>query len=53
MNYELTIKLMKMDIVQVIDETSKKSQCSVDDSEIEILPLIYEIMKRFAYLKYV
>ena len=36
-----------MDIVQLVDETLRPNQFTVNDLEIEILPLIYEIIRRF------
>lgn len=34
---------------ELSDETALRSQFTVDDLDIEILPLIYEIIRRFVY----
>ncbi|XP_043483525.1 mediator of RNA polymerase II transcription subunit 9-like [Leptopilina heterotoma] len=34
-----------MDIVQILDDTQRTSHFTVDDLDVEILPLIYEIIR--------
>ena len=34
---------------ELSEETALRSQFTVDDLDIEILPLIYEIIRRFVY----